>query len=115
MVMTKHFQEERASRYAYIATTIGVGEIIHKHKQAFNKWGTEPCTVNITSTGVAIVTIDDKIVTMYILRIGEAKTLFDGMIPMVLEGIIKRNMRQGHCDKQNQNLVQFTNRLQINF
>ena len=105
MVMTKHFQEERASRYAYIATTIGVGEIIHRHKQAYNKWGTEPCTVNITSTGVAIVTIDDKIVTMYILRIGEAKTLFNGMIPMILEAIIKRNMKQGHCDKQNQNLI----------
>ncbi len=95
MMMSEHFKNDRADRYAFIATTIGVGTIIHSHKQAWNKWGTEPCTVNITSTGVAIVTNpENKIVTMYILTLKSAQQYFDSAIPMVLDAIIKANMRK---------------------
>jgi hypothetical protein len=103
MIMTEHFQKERASRYAYIATTIGVGKIIHEHKQAYNKWGTEPCIVGITDTGVVIVkTHEGTIVTMYIVSLQEARKYFvNAAMPLVLEAIIKTNMRRGHIQKQN--------------
>jgi hypothetical protein len=104
MVMTEHFRMERAGRYAFIATTIGVGKVIATHKQASNKWGTDPCIVGITDTGVAIVSRpeDGAIVTMYILSIGEAKKYFaNALLPMVLEAVIRQNMRKGYHEMQN--------------
>lgn len=103
MILSEHFKRERADRYVFIATTIGMGKVIHSHKQAYNKWGTEPCVVDITDTGVAIVRTEDNIVvTMYILTITEALTYFDGVVPMVLEAIIRRNMKRRYCTLQNE-------------
>ena len=99
MVMTEHFRMERAGRYAFIATTIGVGKVIATHKQASNKWGTDPCIVGITDTGVAIVSRpeDGAIVTMYSLSIGEAKKYCaNALLPLVLEAVIRQNMRKGY-------------------
>jgi hypothetical protein len=103
MELTEHFRTERADRYAFIATTIGVGEVIHSFKQHHNKWGTDPCIVNVTNTGVAIVTNPKgAIVTMYILSLREAEKYFAaGEMPMVLSGIIRRNMRKKLHLKQN--------------
>jgi hypothetical protein len=96
MELTEHFRTERADRYAFIATTIGVGEVVHSFKQPKNKWGTEPCTVNITSTGVAVVTNPkNAIVTMYILGMNEAQKYFEnGVVPFVLAAIIRMNMKK---------------------
>ena len=33
MILSEHFKRERADRYVFIATTIGVGKVIHSHKQ----------------------------------------------------------------------------------
>jgi hypothetical protein len=107
MTMTEHFQKERAARYAYIATTIGVGKVIHEHKQTYNKWGTEPCVVAVTDTGVVIVkSPEGAIVTMYIVSIQEARKYFVGAaMPFVLEAIIKTNMKKGHVYRQNEGVV----------
>ena len=96
MILTDHFKHERLDRYVFIATTIGVGEVIHSHKQTRTKVGDEPCTVAVTSTGVAMVlTPEGALVTMYILTINEARKYFDERaMPMILEGIIKANMRK---------------------
>lgn len=93
--MSAHFQNDRADRYAFIATKIGLGEVVHTHKQKYNKWGSEPCTVSITTTGVAIVKAPDgKIVTMYILTLSEAQKYFNSAIPMILAGVIRMNMKR---------------------
>ena len=103
MTMTEHFRTERADRYAFIATTIGIGEIIHSHKQQYNKWGTEPATVHITSTGVAIVTNPEGlIVTMYILTLTELQKYYTDTIPMVINAIVKANMKKKLHLLQNQ-------------
>ena len=103
MILSEHFKRERADRYVFIVTTIGLGKVIHSYKQRYNKWGTEPCVVDITDTGVAIVrTKDNIIVTMYVLTITEAKTYFDGVVPMVLEAIIRTNMKRRYCTLQNE-------------
>lgn len=102
MMMTGHFQMERAARYAYIVTTIGVGRVIHEYKQEYSKWDGEPCTVGITDTGVAIVrTHEGVIVTMYILTITEANRYFNNAVPMVLAAVIRTNMKRGHVSRQN--------------
>lgn len=110
LIMTEHFQKQRAERYAYIVTTVGLGKVVHRHKQAFNKWGTEPCIVELTDTGVAIVkTEDSKIVTMYLVGRAEARSYFtDGIVPMVLWAIINRNIRKGYIERQNAGEVQMT-------
>lgn len=103
MTMSQHFRTERAGRYAFIATTIGVGKVVTTHKQTYNKWGTEPCTVSVTDTGVAIVTSPEgMIVTMYILTLNEAKRYFvNEAIPMVMTAIIKSNMKKHLHELQN--------------
>lgn len=96
MMISEHFRTERADRYAFIATEVGLGKVIHSHKQQYNKWGTEPCIVDITSTGVAIVkTVEGKIITMYVLTLSEAEKYFtESLIPFLLAGIIRTNMRK---------------------
>ena len=101
-MMTEHFRTERAERYAFIVTTIGIGKVIHTHKQEYNKWGTDPCTIGITDTGVAIVyTPEGAIVTMYILTRNEALKYYNGTLPMVLEAVIKRNTKRRLQELQN--------------
>ena len=96
MMISEHFKIERADRYAFIVTEIGLGKVIHSHKQQYNKWGTEPCVVEITSTGIAIVkTVNDKLITMYVLTLNEAEKYFtETAIPLLLAGIIRANMRK---------------------
>jgi hypothetical protein len=97
MTLSRHLTQDRADRYAFIATTIGVGTVVHTYRQAYNKIeGFPPCTVEITSTGVAMVRGDDgTLVTMYILSIQEARKYFvNAAIPMVLNAIIKSNNRR---------------------
>lgn len=100
--MSAHFQKDRADRYAFIATTIGLGNVIHSYKQQKNKWHTEPCTVEITSTGIAIVKAPDgMVVTMYVLTINEAEKYFDTM-PLLLAAVIRRNMKRRFHILQNE-------------
>jgi hypothetical protein len=100
-MISEHFRTDRADRYAFIATTLGIGEVIHSHKQLYNKYGTEPCTVYITTTGVAIVkNPKGTIVTMYVLTLNEARKYFN-VIPFLLESIIKTNMKKKYHLLQN--------------
>ncbi len=100
--MTNHLQQERADRYAFIVTTIGLGTVVHTTHYTSHKYG-DNIKLDITSTGVAMVyNPQGVLVTLYILRIGEARKYFDGELPMVLEAVIKKNMRLHLPEKQNQ-------------
>ena len=102
--ISRHFKEDRLDRYAYIATTIGIGEIIYTYKQEKCKYyNSQPANVNITSTGIAIVTSPKgKLITMYVLTIVEARKYYNGKVPFLLAGIIQENMLRKHHIKQNQ-------------
>lgn len=104
MIISEHFRKDRADRYAFIATTIGIGTVVHSHKQSFAKYGTEPCTVNITSTGVAmIMSPTGKMVTMYVLTLTEAQKYFTNTVmSMVLMAVIKKNMKNKFHILQNE-------------
>ena len=95
MNTTNHFRQDRADRYAFIATTIGVGKVIHSYTHPVDKNGRQSCTVQITSTGVAMVVANDgTLITMYVLTLHEAEKYFaNAMIPMLLSAIIKKNMK----------------------
>lgn len=100
--LSQHLMRERAGRYAFIATTVGLGEIVHKHSRLHIR-DNKPCTVGITSTGVIVVTgEDDTIVTLYLGTITEVQTYFDkGKVPCVLEAIVRTNMKRGYISLQN--------------
>lgn len=103
MTISNHLMAERADRYAFIATSLGLGTVVHSYKQAWSKYGSEPTTVNITSTGVAMITASDgKLVTMYVLTYKEAEKYFNNAVPMVLGAIIKANMRKKYHLLQNE-------------
>ena len=105
MMMTKHFQEDRADRYAFIATTIGIGKVVHSKTYEFdyvhNRAGS---TINITNPGVAmIIAPDGTLITMYVLTLSEARRYFiDKTVPMVLAAIIKKNMKNQYHILQNE-------------
>ena len=104
MITSEHFRKDRADRYAFIVTTIGLGTVVHSHKQNFCKYGTEPCTVNITSTGVAMIMSPEGVmITMYVLTLSEAEKYFtNSVMPLLLHSIIKKNMRNRYHTLQNE-------------
>lgn len=104
MTTTTHFQKDRADRYAFIVTNVGLGKVVHSYTYEVDKYGKECCTVNITSTGVAMVMAKDgTLITMYVLTITEAKKYFkDEVVPMLLGAIIKKNMKNRFHTLQNQ-------------
>lgn len=102
MTITEHFKTQRADRYAFIATTVGIGTVIHSYQQPYTKHTSQrPCVVHITTTGIAIVkTPDDVLVTMYVLTLKEAEKYFT-TIPYVLAAVIKQNMKRKYHLLQN--------------
>ena len=100
--MTKHFRQDRADRYAFIATRVGIGTIIQSYEQPIRKHS-DGCVVNVTTTGVAIVKNGNgEIVTMYVLTESEANKYFPDGMPMLLRGVIKANMRKKYHLLQNE-------------
>ena len=102
--ISEHFKQTRADRYVYIMSTLGLGEIIHSYKQPKTKYkNSSTAIVNITSTGVALVTTPaGKVITMYVLTLTEASKYFENGMPLLLTGVIRENMYRKHHIKQNQ-------------
>lgn len=91
---SKHLLEDRSDRLISIATTVGFGEITYKRKLAKGiGWAV------FTDTGVMLVTDihDSFIVTMYLVSMKQASSIFNGEIPVDLFEIIKRNQKKGLC------------------
>ena len=100
--LSQHLMKERAGRYAFIATTVGLGEIVHRHARR-HTGDNRAVMVNITSTGVVMVEGDDQsIVTMYLANITEIEQYFDNAsVPWLLAARVKTNMSQGLVKRQN--------------
>lgn len=103
MTITKHCQNERAARYAFIATTIGLGKVIHTAKSKSD----DTAIISITDTGVLIVSaLDGTIITMYIATLRQIACYYpNGVVPMVLSAIVKTNMKRGYCMRQDRGEV----------
>ena len=101
MKISKHFMTERAGRYAYIASTVGVGEVVHTIDRTHISG--RQATVSITSTGVILVRdLEGGIITMYLARLTEIAKYFDeGIVPMVLAAVVHMNMKRGRIEEQN--------------
>ena len=100
-IVTKHFMKERAGRYAFIATTVGIGKPVHTIERINSNSG-ELCYVQVTDTGVVMVkSKDNAIITLYLANITEIQTYFVNGVPCVIEAIVKRNMKKGYVKMQN--------------
>ena len=101
MTISKHFMKERAGRYGFIASTVGIGKTV-KTIERINSNSGKLCYVQVTDTGVVMVKgTDNVIITMYLASITEIQTYFIDGVPCVLEAIVKTNMKRGYIKAQN--------------
>lgn len=97
VIFSHHALAERADRIAYIATTIGFGEIVHAVWDVKNQ--NYRC---ITNTGVMIIkSRDDVIITMFIATYGQVEKLYNGNVPKSMSEVIRRNTKRKFIEKQN--------------
>lgn len=97
VIFSHHALTERADRIAYIATTIGFGEIVHSVWDVDNQ--NYRC---ITDTGVMMIkSRDDVIITMFIATYGQVERLYNGNVPKSISEIIRRNTKRKLNEKQN--------------
>lgn len=98
---SKHALNERADRIAYIATTIGFGEIIAR-KLVVDERG--KVMRLLTDTGVIIVTDPHEkcILTMWIADPTQVKDFYpDGVRNQAVLRLVKKYMEKGYQDRQN--------------
>ena len=98
---SNHALNERADRIAYIATTIGFGEIIAR-KLVVDERG--KVMRLLTDTGVIIVTDphEECILTMWIADPTQVKDFYpDGVRNQAVLRLVKKYMEKGYQDKQN--------------
>ena len=97
VIFSHHALTERADRIAYIATTIGFGEIVHAVWDVNNQ--NYRC---ITDTGVMMSkSRDDVIITMFIATYGQVERLYNGDVPKSISDVIRRNTKRKLNEKQN--------------
>lgn len=97
--LTTHAREDRADRFAFIATTCGIGEVIH------TTVNNESIKTEITSTGVIFIRNADtnEIITFYIARPEQILRQYpNGKAPAILIAVARRNLAHGLWEKQDQ-------------
>ena len=101
--VTIHFAQDRVERAAYIAETVGFGEIVRtaeyfNHNNLFEM-------KQITETGVLIVRGSaGQIVTMFIMRPDQVEEIYRrnhwGRVPTWLMAKAKKNWKKGYTQNQ---------------
>ena len=99
---SRHMVEDRADRYATIATKVGFGEVLYTSTYSDREGRWHNRTVQLTSTGVCIVRAEDNtIVTMYCATIAIVKSYFRiEKLPRELFAAIRLNEKKGYCNLQ---------------
>ena len=94
--VSKHFREERLNRAAYIATTVGSGEVVAE-------MSSKALVMRITDTGVILVVEPetDTLVTMYIATV-EQYTYIANLVrvPKDLKKKVKYNESKNYTKEQ---------------
>ena len=97
---SSHALNERADRIAYIATTIGFGEVIAR-KVVEDERG--KAMRLLTDTGVIIVTDlrEERILTMWIANPTQVKDFYpDGVRNQAVLRLVKKYMEKGYQNEQ---------------
>lgn len=97
---SRHMVEDRADRYATIATKVGFGEVLYTSTYSDREGRWHNRTVQLTSAGVCIVRSEDNtIVTMYCATLAIVKSYFHiEKLPRELFAAIRLNERKGYCN-----------------
>ena len=98
-----HFAQDRVERAAYIAETVGFGEIV-RTAEYYNRDNLFE-TKQITETGVMIVRgSSGQIVTMFIMRPDQVEEIYKknnwGRVPSWLMTKVKKNWKKGYTQNQ---------------
>ena len=102
MTMTKHFQMERVDRFVYLATTIGLGEVVYRKERNETLKGYGKVIVEITSTGIkkVIDANEDKLITMYLITEKELRYYIKNPT-VALRNKVRKNAEKGYISMQN--------------
>lgn len=98
---SKHALTERADRIAYIATTVGFGEVIARREVIDERGAVKRL---LTDTGVIIVTDlnETMILTMWIADPAQVKSFYpEEQRNMAVLRLVKKYMQKGYQKAQN--------------
>ena len=96
--ISHHLRAERLDRVAYIATTIGYGNIVFERHSS-----STPTVSCLTDTGVLIVKDEEgMIITMYIAEYKQANYVTHNNTPQWLSNVIKKNLQKRRHILQNE-------------
>ena len=100
--MTRHFQTERVDRFIYIATKIGLGEVVFKEEREDTLKGYGRVIIEITSTGIkkVIDAKENKLITMYLLTEKELRCHIKNPT-VALRNKVRKNAEKGYISMQN--------------
>lgn len=92
LVPSKHCKCDRVNRIAFIATTLGFGEIIQKKVTYSNGLPSIRC---LTDTGVIICKNMDesKVITMFIATTKQVVDIYGGHVPEWIYSKVKKNKK----------------------
>lgn len=87
MKLTRHAQEERLERLAYIGATIGFGKPIKEDRYQ------SQCYQQLTDTGVILIKSEDrtKLITAYIATERKVKAMYHGRVPKAVMQVVIKN------------------------
>ena len=94
--ISKHFREERLDRAAYIATTVGFGEVVAEMPS-------KALMMRLTDTGVILVVEPetDTLVTMYIATLEQYAYIAKLVrVPKELKKKVKENVSKNYVKEQ---------------
>ena len=98
VTISHHLRADRLDRVAYIATTIGYGNIVFERHSP-----STPTVSCLTDTGVLIVKDEEgMIITMYIAEYKQANYVTHNNTPQWLSNVIKKNLQKRRHILQNE-------------
>ena len=98
VTISHHLRADRLDRVAYIATTIGYGNIVFERHSL-----STPTISCLTDTGVLIVKDEEgMIITMYIAEYKQANYVTHNNTPQWLSNVIKKNLQKRRHILQNE-------------
>ena len=98
VTISHHLRADRLDRVAYIATTIGYGNIVFERHSS-----STPTVSCLTDTGVLIVKDEEgMIITMYIAEYKQANYVTHNNTPQWLSNVIKKNLQKRRHILQNE-------------
>lgn len=95
---SKHFINDRMERYVFIATKVGIGDVVYTTQQIDKQ--NRNAIYELTKKGVLIIrdVTDRTIITMYCPTLCQVKGIFKQDVSVTMRNVIRGNEKKGFCN-----------------